>query len=192
MLLGLTGGIASGKTTVSQYLKTLGMEVLDADAIGRVVMEPGQKAWQEICEAFPQVILPDRTIDRKMLGQIIFRDAEQKKRLEGILHPVIKGRMRLDATLLMSQGKKVVLDIPLLFETHCEAFLERIWVVYVDYPLQLERLMKRDTLTIEEAGQRIASQMPLEEKRLLAQEVIDNRGTIEETKAQVLKLYQAL
>ncbi|WP_421380400.1 dephospho-CoA kinase [Bacillus salacetis] len=189
-IIGLTGGIASGKSTVSKLLIEKGFSVVDADAAARKAVEPGEPALDKIVEVFGQVILnPDGTLNRTALGDIIFNDEARRKELNGIVHPAVRSRMLAEKDQAFEQGKHTVfMDIPLLYESNLTWMVDKTIVVYVDRETQLIRLMKRNELTEEEAAARIESQMPLDKKKELAQAVLDNRGTIEETLAQLDEL----
>ncbi|WP_096202721.1 dephospho-CoA kinase [Bacillus sp. FJAT-45350] len=187
MIIGLTGGIASGKSTISNLLKTYGIAVIDADQIARDVVEPGNDAYKQIVEHFGTEILEtDGTIARKKLGTVIFNDPKERKTLNGIVHPAIRQKMRDEKDRYFEEGEEVVVyDIPLLFESDLRHMVDKTLLVYVDDNVQFERLLHRDQTTKEEAQSRINSQMPLTEKKSLADEVIDNNGTIEQTEAQL-------
>lgn len=191
-MIGLTGGIATGKSTVAQRLRTLGAVVLDADVLAREVVEPHTPGWERVRKEFPQVIRPDLTIDRRLLGQIVFGDAEARRRLEAIIHPEVISTMRTQGMALEAKGSIVVCDIPLLYETGSEAWLDEVWVVYTDPETQLRRLMKRNRISEEEALQMIQAQMPLEEKARRADRIIDNSGSLEETYRQVDVLWEEI
>ncbi|NLJ83303.1 MAG: dephospho-CoA kinase [Halanaerobiaceae bacterium] len=187
MIIGLTGGIASGKSTVSNYLAELGAIIIDADKIAHEIMEKGKPAYWQVIEAFGRGILAENgEIDRSRLGKIVFNDPEQKKTLEEITHPQVIREMREKIEEYRAENKVIVLDIPLLFEAGLEFMVDEIWVVYVDRETQLQRLMARDGLSYQEANKRIQAQMSLEEKRELADFLIDNRSTIEDLKRKVL------
>ncbi|WP_054703948.1 dephospho-CoA kinase [Bacillus sp. JCM 19041] len=187
MKIGLTGGIASGKSLASTYLKEKGVPVIDADVISRQVVEPGEPALGQIIHAFGREILTDEgTLDRKALGSIIFADEDKRKILNNIVHPAVRTEMKRQSDEFVRAGQPlIVLDIPLLIEGELFYLVDEVWVVYIDRQTQLMRLMKRDESTEEDAMQRIASQLPLEEKRKKADVVIDNRGSKEETYDQL-------
>lgn len=191
MIIGLTGGIATGKSLVSGELRRLGAAVVDADAIAKEVVEPGRPACAEIAEAFgPGVIKPDGSIDRKKLGQIIFSDPAARERLNAITHPRIRERMKEETTRLVKEGVElIVLDIALLIETGVRYEVDRIVVVYADPARQAERLMQRDSVGRDEAKKRISCQMDIKEKTEYADYVIDNSGTKEETIEQTRALF---
>jgi dephospho-CoA kinase len=187
-VIGLTGGIASGKSTVSKMLAELGATIIDADQIVHAIMEPHQPAWCEIIKHFGREILyPNDTIDRNALGNIIFQDKSAKKLLESIIHPLVKQVIAEQMESLAEMGcKSVVLDVPLLYEVGWQDIADEIWVVYVDPNIQIKRLMARNDLSYDEAMARIRSQMDLAEKAKLADVIIDNNTDIHTTRRQVL------
>lgn len=184
--IGLTGGIASGKSTVSNMFKEANIPVIDADIIARQVVEQGAPAYRLIAEAFGSGILQeDGSIDREKLGSIIFQNANEREKLNSIVHPAVRKEMLRQKEEAEATGEAaVVLDIPLLFESKLTHLADVTLVVYVNPDVQLSRLMRRNGLSEEDAKWRIASQLPLNEKKDQADEVIDNNGTIEETKKQ--------
>jgi len=194
MIIGLTGGIATGKSLVSGELKRLGAAVIDADAVAKEVVEPGRPAYAEIAEAFgPGVIRQDGSIDRKKLGQIIFSDPAARERLNAITHPRIRERMKEETARLLKEGAGIiVLDIALLIETGVRYEVDRIVVVYADPARQLERLMQREAMSRDEAKKRISCQMDIKEKAEYADYVIDNSGTKEDTLEQTRALFAEL
>ena len=186
-VIGLTGGIASGKSTVTRMLREAGAPVVDADAIVHELQTPGAPVTLAIAREFgPEVIGPGGALDRAALGRIVFADPARRKMLEGIVHPAVRARMWDDVERYRQKGHQaVVLDIPLLFESNMDRTVDLIWVVYVDRETQVSRLMARDAMSREEAERRIGAQMSLDEKRRRANLVIDNQGTVEETRAKV-------
>lgn len=186
MLIGLTGGIASGKSTVSAIFIKNNIPVIDADKIAREVVQPNQEAWAKIIKHFGQaILLPDQTINREKLGKIIFNDETQRKILNDITHPIIINEIKAKANKLLAFYNHVIVDIPLLFESKRESLFDLIIVVYVEEDVQLQRLMQRDNLTKDEALVRINTQMSLAEKKQRADIVIYNHQGIEETEKQV-------
>ncbi|GMB07370.1 dephospho-CoA kinase [Thermolongibacillus altinsuensis] len=187
LTIGLTGGIASGKSTVAAMLRQLHIPVIDADEIARKATAIDGEAYEPIIRAFGKEILQkDGTIDRLKLGSIVFHDENKRKLLNEIVHPIVRKKMLQQKEVYIQQGKQtIVLDIPLLFESRLEHLVDRIIVVYVNEAIQLQRLMKRNGFSVEEAKARIRSQMPLEEKVKKADAIIDNNGTIEETQQQL-------
>jgi dephospho-CoA kinase len=186
--IGLTGGIASGKSTVSSLLIELGFPVIDADQIAREAVKPGEEPYKKIVETFGrEILLENGEINRPKLGSIIFHDQEKRDLLNKIVHPFVRRRMIEQKEALFEKGEKaVILDIPLLFESKLTHLVDKTILVYVDADVQLERLMRRNDLTENEAKARIASQMPLVQKVPLADTVINNNGTIEETRKQLI------
>ena len=173
-IIGLTGGISTGKTTVSNYLaKNYQLPVLDADIYAREAVRPNSPILNDIIERYGgRLILPDGNLNRPALGEIIFQDGEEKKWLEGKIHPFVRSRFREKMQQL--EGKTMVLAIPLLFESELTDLVTEIWVVYCDEQQQLARLQQRDNLTLEQAKIRIANQLPLVDKVAQADIVLDN------------------
>ncbi len=195
IIAGLTGGIASGKSTVSAILAQAGAKIIDADKIAREVVEPGTAAYHDIIGCFGNgILLADGNIDRRALGDIIFHDAKQKAHLDKIVHPRVYQRTeaRIAEIRLHAPDAVVILDIPLLLETGNNRNLVAVIVVYVPERLQLQRLMTRDQIDADAALARIRSQMPIEEKRRRATIVIDNSGSLADTRRQALDVYHHL
>lgn len=190
-VIGLTGGIASGKSTVAKILESLGAVVIDADALSREVVAPGEAAYEAILAEFgKRIVNPDRTINRSALGEIVFADPGARNRLERITHPAIGRRAEQKLAELRRQGVPLVFYMaPLLIESGASARVDEIWVIYVDPATQLHRLVERDGLNRDQALQRIAAQMPMDEKKKYGRVVIDNRGTPEETERQVREIW---
>lgn len=178
-VIGLTGGIASGKSTAAKILAELGAVVIDADQLARDVVRPGEPAYHAIVASFGNDVLnDDGTINRQALANIIFADPAARERLEAITHPAIARQAEHLLAELRSRGTRLAVYMaPLLIEAGVTGRVDEIWVVYVDRETQIRRLMYRDGLSKADALQRIASQMSMEEKRDLARVVIDNRGT---------------
>ncbi|MFD1707961.1 dephospho-CoA kinase [Siminovitchia sediminis] len=189
-IAGLTGGIASGKSTVSRLFEKRGFTIVDADIAARKVVEPGEKALSAIVKEFGKdILLEDGILNRGKLGSIVFRDEEKRKKLNAIVHPAVRKKMKEWQENAIQAGKQtVILDIPLLFESNLTHMADKTIVVYVDEHTQLQRLKERNHFTEEEAMSRISSQMPLRKKVELADAVIDNNGTIEQTEEQVERL----
>jgi dephospho-CoA kinase len=193
MNIGLTGGIACGKSTVASLLTQRGAFLIDADRIAREVVEPGSMGLDRIVERFGQAVLQvDGSLNRKKLGELVFSDTAARRELESILHPQIRSLMKERMTKAEQDQptRLVVVDVPLLYESKLQSMFEAIMVVYVPVHVQRERLMSRDGLTLEQAEARIQSQMPIEEKRGLADFVIDNSGTIESTREQLERFWR--
>jgi len=190
-VLGLTGGIGSGKSMVASMFAQLGADVIDADRLARDVVEPGQPALQEIASAFGRdILLSDGRLDRSKLGRIIFADPVARGTLNAITHPRIQERMAAQIALRASRPGVLIADIPMLYENERTDSVETVVVVWVDTQTQLRRLVERDGLSEDEARQRIAAQMPLDEKRARADVVIDNSGSRENTRRQVEAIYR--
>ena len=195
VIAGLTGGIASGKSTVSAFLEDAGAVIVDADKIAREVVQKDRQAWREIVGAFGRsILLPDGEINRTLLGEIIFNSPELKQVLNRIVHPgvISETTARLAEIERNQPGAVVILDVPLLIESGMNAGLSDIIVVYIPEPVQIQRLMGRDALTQAQALARIRSQMPIEEKKKRATIVIDNSGSLENTRHISLTVYQHL
>ena len=187
LVIGLTGGIASGKSTVSTMFKEMFITVIDADVEARLAVDKGEPAYLKIAAEFgEEILLPNKEIDRTKLGSIIFHQADKRQLLNEIVHPEVRIRMnRKIEQAKQNEEKVVVLDIPLLFESKLTYMVDKTLLVYVDGVIQLQRLMDRNSLTQVEATARIQSQMPLTEKVSLADAVINNNGSLQETKKQL-------
>ncbi|GLI50451.1 dephospho-CoA kinase [Tepidanaerobacter syntrophicus] len=192
-VIGLTGGIASGKSTVTALLKEKGAAIIDADKIAREIMSKGEPAWFEVLNYFGDEILNnDRSdIDRKKLAHIVFSDKAKLEVLNNITHPKIIEEIKRQVEEYKKAGKKIiVIDAALLIETGLDKIADEVWVVAANEDIQLQRLMAREKdITKDEALKRIKSQMPLAEKLKFADRVIDNNSSIEETKKQVDKIW---
>jgi dephospho-CoA kinase len=194
-VIGLTGGIATGKSTVSALLEKAGAVIIDADRIARQVVKKGLPAYREIIENFGEsILLPDGEINRSALGDIIFNDPQKKQLLNRIVHPHVKKEQnrQLKGIEKKDPGAIVILDIPLLIETQTYRDLSEVIVVYAPEHIQMKRLMQREDISKSDALTRIRSQIPIEEKKDKATIVIDNSGTRENTRKQTLKLFQRL
>jgi len=190
MNIGLTGGIATGKSTVSSLLVARGALLIDADQIAREIMDPGSPILAQVAAHFGQDILQeDGTLHRKRLGEIIFSNPAERQVLESITHPAIRTSIqeRMTAYEKEHPEKLIVADIPLLYEAGAayEGFFDEIMVVYVPRELQIERLMKRDEITEEQAVKRLNAQLDIERKKEKADIVIDNRFGLEQTMEQI-------
>ena len=195
LLVGLTGGIATGKSTVSEILRQLGCEIIDADRLARDVVEPEQPAWKQIVAEFGGgIVTAEGALDRKKLGAIVFADPERRKRLEAITHPAIRARFQARLDELAAQGFAgiVVFDAPVMIESGNYKNMDRLVVVVTDDATQAARLQERDGTDEAEGRRKIASQMPLAEKAKLADYVIDNSGDREATAAEVRRVFAAL
>ena len=190
-LIGLTGGIASGKSTVSALLREQGAFIIDTDEIAHQVVEPGQSAYLDIIAAFgDEIVATDGTIDRLKLGKIVFQNTKFRVLLEEITHPPIEEQVNQLIQLARSKSCSVViLDIPLLFESGWDKRVDEVWVVAVDEITQLQRLIKRNNFSEQEAVARIKAQLPLAEKIRRADQVIDNSGDLAQLQAEIARLW---
>ena len=193
LLVGLTGGIATGKSTVSEILARLGAILVDADQLAREVVAPGEPALAKVVREFGDVLRPDGTLDRKKLAAIVFAEPSRRKRLEAILHPAIRERFdaRLDALTREGFEGIVVFDAPVMIESGGYKNMDRLIVVVTDEVIQRARLVARDA-DAADGERRIASQMPLAEKAKLADYVIDNTGDRAATEARTREVHAAL
>lgn len=191
-VIGLTGGIASGKSTVARILESCGAAVIDADQLAREVVAPGEPALAAIVAAFGREFLnPDGTLNRTELGKVVFADPAARRRLEAITHPAIRRSAEEKLTAFRQAGVRVVVYMAaLLIEADAISRVDEIWVVYVDRETQLRRLMQRDGIGRAAALQRLAAQMSMEEKRGYGKVVIDNSGALEETERQVREAWE--
>ena len=187
--VGLTGGIASGKSLVARLFADLGVPVIDTDQVAREVVEPGQPALAAIVERFgPDILQPDGRLNRRRLRELIFKDDAERTALEAILHPVIRARSLEQAQ--SAGGIYQLLVVPLLVETDFAALVDRVLVVDCPEPLQLERLLARDAEDPRQAARMIAAQLPRSDRLKVADDIIDNSGDISSTRHQVEKLHQ--
>ncbi len=193
MIIGLTGSIASGKSTVSSMLKALGYPIIDADIVARMVVEKGTTTLAMIHQAFgDEVLATDGSLNREKLGSIIFSSPIKRKRLNDIIHPAIRTEMlRQKEELLKAGHPTIIMDIPLLFESKLQSYVEKIIVVTVTEETQLKRLMARNGYSLEDAKARIQSQLPLSIKEKGADAVIYNNGSLESTEEQLKKILKA-
>lgn len=195
ILVGLTGGVATGKSTVADMFRRCGAKVIDADQLAREVVEPGTPAWREIVNQFGKDILkPDRTLDRTALAYIVFRDRAKLRRLERIIHPrVAREQARLTKAIAKIQPRAVVIyEVPLLFEAGVHRRVDKIIVVAADRETQITRLQRRDHLTRPEALRRIRNQMPLTTKINRADYVLDGTHPRGKLRRAVERLYAEL
>ena len=193
--VGLTGGIASGKSTVAQMLVELGAVHIDFDVLAHRVERPGQPAWEELVAAFGREILNgDETINRAVLGEVVFRDAARRERLNAIVHPAVFASWRRELEDIEKQSPHAVVlsDVPLLFEVGAEGMVDLVLLVYIPPAEQLRRLMLRNGYTRPEAEARLASQMSIDAKLARVDLVIDNRGTREETRRRAAAVWEEL
>ena len=195
VLLGVTGGVATGKTAACRMLEELGARTIDFDVLSRVVVDPGKPAWKEVVAYFgKQVLLEDKTLDRKKLSEIVFRDPEKRKKLEGFLHPRIYGEFNRRVREYAAQDPEVIIQaaVPLLIEANLQYLFHKILLVYIPAEMQIKRLMERDHISREMAVKILNSQLPIEEKRSYADFIVDNSGSLEETKRQVEEIWKKL
>lgn len=188
-ILGLTGGIATGKSTVSQIMQNYHLPIIDADLVARQVVLPGTRGIAEISRQFGESFInDDKTLNRHKLGELVFANSVALNQLNRILQPLIRAEIARQINLLkQKQPALIVLDIPLLFEQHREGMVDYVMVVTTSKQQQLERLMERNHLTKQQAQNRIDSQLPLSLKMKRADIVIDNSGLVEETRRQVVE-----
>ena len=192
-LYGLTGGIASGKSTVSRMLRELGAHVLDADVIAREVVEPGTPGLQAVAERFPGVLGPDGRLDRAKLGARVFGDPQERAALNALLHPLIGQQFMLRTQALAEQGvERVLYDAPLLIENRLHLGMDGVVLVWVPREVQKARLMGRDGLDEAAAEARLAAQLPLDEKRQQATWLVDNSGDLGTTRARVEEVWRGM
>jgi dephospho-CoA kinase len=185
-VLGLTGGIATGKSTVANVFREYGFPVIDGDIVSRQIVAKGQPALQQLIQTFgAQIRNADGSLNRKQLGAIVFADSKKRQYLDQIMEPYLRSAISAQIAEAKATAPLVVVDLPLLFEGHYESEMNEIAVVYLPEALQLQRLMTRNQLTEEQALQRIASQMPVSEKKARADIVFDNQGSLAETQKQV-------
>lgn len=191
LIIGLTGNIATGKSTISNmFQEKYKIPVIDADRVSREVVEPGEDTLTHIVTTFGEdILLNDGTLNRKKLGEIIFQDKRKREQLNAIVHPAVRKRMIAKKEELLQQGNQIiVMDIPLLFENNLTYLVEKTIVVFTTEDIQLQRLMKRNQLSEKEARDRMNSQMNINQKRELADAVIDNSGSIEDSEKQLKKI----
>jgi len=195
LLVGLTGGIASGKSVVADMLEELGARSIDFDLLARRVVAPGEPAWRDIVGHFgPEVLAHDRSIDRRKLGEIVFADAGERAVLERLTHPRIRDEFVRDVRTINDSepGAIIVAIVPLLVENAMQSMFDHVVVVFAPMEVQLDRLMRRDGLSRDAAAERLAAQLSNEEKLSVADTVIDNSRSLEDTRQQVEELWERL
>lgn len=185
-VLGLTGGIASGKSTVLNFFKAYHFPIVDGDQIAREIVQVGQPALKAIAAHFgTEILLPNGELNRKKLGALIFADAKKRKALDTLLNPYLRTAIYQAVAVEKQQADLVIVDLPLLYEGHYEALMDQIAVVYLPEDTQIERLMQREQISYQAAKQRVDSQMSIEEKKARADILFDNQGSLTQTKEQV-------
>ncbi|MGB2782816.1 MAG: dephospho-CoA kinase [Atribacterota bacterium] len=195
LIVGLTGGIVGGKSTVASMFRDLGAKIINADKLGHSVILPYKPAWKKIVKLFGKDVLQnDLTIDREKLGKMVFVNQIFLKKLNEITHPeitrLIKKEINLAKNKIHNQEKVLIIDAALIYEAKIDGFMDKIIVVYIDKDEQISRLIKRNNLPKNEALQRIRSQIPMKEKAKIADYVIDNSNSLDKTKKQVEKIWQ--
>ncbi|MER2034514.1 dephospho-CoA kinase [Mammaliicoccus vitulinus] len=179
-VIGLTGGIATGKSTASNILKEHGFYIVDADIASRKAVEKGSTGLKQVQEVFGDQAIIDGEMNRQYVGSVVFKDEAMRLKLNNIIHPIVRDIMDAEKKFGLEKGKNVIMDIPLLFENKLQDTVDETWLVYTTEETQISRLKQRNQLSDDEATSRIQSQMPIEEKKQLADEIIDNNGTLEE------------
>jgi dephospho-CoA kinase len=192
-LIGLTGGVGSGKSSVAAMLRDLGAVVVDADEATHAVYEPGTPGFDAVVREFGDYYIRDGRIDRQRLGELVFKDAASRRRLNSIVHPLVREWMAERTAEAADRGAEIVVqEVPLLFENGLEPLYSSVVLVYVPEAMQLERLVQGRGFTSDRAQAVIATQVPIDEKRRRAHHVIDNSGTTEQTREQVEQLWAKL
>ena len=190
-IIGITGGIASGKSTVTNFLRQKGFEVVDADALVHQLQKPGGRLFHILVEHFGEkVLLEDGELNRPLLASLIFSNSDEREWSKETQGQIIREELGSLRDKFSETEELFFMDIPLLFEQDYASWFDETWLVYVSRDTQLDRLMKRDYLTIEDAQARLASQWPLEEKKRLASHILDNNGSREQLLSQVASLLQ--
>ena len=190
-VIGITGGIASGKSTVTEFLRGNGFEVVDADAHVHQLQKSGGRLYQILVEHFgKKILLENGELNRPLLASLIFSNPEEQEWSKGTQGEIIREELGFVRDKLAQTEDLFFMDIPLLFEQEYASWFDEIWLVYVSRDTQLDRLMKRDYLTIEDAQARLASQWPLEEKKRLASHILDNNDSREQLLSQVVTLLE--
>lgn len=192
-VVGLTGGIGTGKSTASEYLRKQGFSIIDADRISREIVEPGTLLLKELEKNFGSgIIKDDGTLDRKALAAIVFSDKEKKSRLDGLMHGHILDEIERKISESQSgEGRGIIVDAPLLFETGLEKKCDQVWLITADEKLRILRVCERDGMDPEEVRARIQNQMADEEKKERAHRIVDNSGSKEALLAQLAELIEA-
>ncbi|MBE5667501.1 dephospho-CoA kinase [Staphylococcus sp. SS251] len=190
-VIGLTGGIASGKSTVSELLTVFGFKVVDADKAARKAVEKGSKGLAQVRETFGEEAIDENgEMDRQYMGDLIFNQPEKRLELNAIVHPIVREIMEDEKNEYLNQGYNVIMDIPLLYENELENTVDEVWVVYTSESIQMDRLMQRNDLSLEDAKARVYSQISIDKKSRMADHVIDNLGDKLELKQNLERLLE--
>lgn len=188
-VIGLTGGIASGKSTVSELLSVFGFKVVDADKAAREAVKKGSKGLAQVREVFgDEAIDENGEMNRRYMGDLVFNHPEKRLELNAIIHPIVRDIMEEEKQEYLKQGYNVIMDIPLLFENELENTVDEVWVVYTSESIQMDRLMQRNNLSLEDAKARVYSQISIDKKSRMADNVIDNLGDKLELKQNLERL----
>lgn len=188
-VIGLTGGIASGKSTVSELLTAYGFKIVDADIASRKAVAKGTKGLEQVGEAFgDEAIQPDGEMDRQYVGDIVFNQPEKRIELNNIVHPIVRQIMDEEKNEYLEQGHNVIMDIPLLFENELQDTVDEVWLVYTSESIQIDRLMERNDMSVEDAKARVYSQISIDKKSRMADHVIDNLDSKLQLKQNLEKL----
>ncbi|MEN4031874.1 dephospho-CoA kinase [Staphylococcus aureus] len=190
-VIGLTGGIASGKSTVSELLSVFGFKIVDADKAAREAVKKGSKGLAQVREVFgDEAIDENGEMNRRYMGDLVFNHPEKRLELNAIIHPIVRDIMEEEKQEYLKQGYNVIMDIPLLFENELENTLDEVWVVYTSESIQMDRLMQRNNLSLEDAKARVYSQISIDKKSRMADHVIDNLGDKLELKQNLERLLE--
>ncbi|HGZ6076871.1 TPA: dephospho-CoA kinase [Staphylococcus aureus] len=190
-VIGLTGGIASGKSTVSELLSVFGFKVVDADKAAREAVKKGSKGLAQVREVFgDEAIDENGEMNRRYMGDLVFNHPEKRLELNAIIHPIVRDIMEKEKQEYLKQGYNVIMDIPLLFENELENTVDEVWVVYTSESIQMDRLMQRNNLSLEDAKARVYSQISIDKKSRMADHVIDNLGDKLELKQNLERLLE--
>lgn len=190
-VIGLTGGIASGKSTVSELLSVFGFKVVDADKAAREAVKKGSKGLAQVREVFgDEAIDENGEMNRRYMGDLVFNHPEKRSELNAIIHPIVRDIMEEEKQEYLKQGYNVIMDIPLLFENELENTVDEVWVVYTSESIQMDRLMQRNNLSLEDAKARVYSQISIDKKSRMADHVIDNLGDKLELKQNLERLLE--
>ncbi|AXS26693.1 dephospho-CoA kinase [Staphylococcus aureus] len=190
-VIGLTGGIASGKSTVSELLSVFGFKVVDADKAAREAVKKGSKGLAQVREVFgDEAIDENGEMNRRYMGDLVFNHPEKRLELNAIIHPIVRDIMEEEKQEYLKQGYNVIMDIPLLFENELENTVDEVWVVYTSESIQMDRLMQRNNLSLEDAKARVYSQISIDKKSRMADYVIDNLGDKLELKQNLERLLE--